>query len=272
MKELINFWKDMSVGQSIRVPHKVCSPCRDMIVTRKQTGVHAYCFRCKESMWYSPESYTREDLSLIKKKSLDTVSNGKLPDDFTTSIPVEKRVWFYKYGVTDALISKHGFGYSPSLDRLVMPYYNKSGSLAFMQMRSNDPTAVPKYVSMVNTQCMFEVNTLNPLLPEAVVLTEDILSAVKVGQVQTSASLLGTSFLPGYTDSPYINNNEHTLFILWLDPDKAGKVGSATIAKKLSLLGKRTYVLETERDPKCYSKEQIRNLLLKVQNSYKLGD
>ena len=88
------------------------------------------------------------------------------------------------------------------------------------------------------------------------VLTEDAVSAIKVSLVADAKPLLGTSIpreqIAGFK-GPYDR------LVVWLDDDKWRE--GRNIADAAKLLGMDTKTILTERDPKEYDLETIRQLV-----------
>jgi DNA primase len=96
-----------------------------------------------------------------------------------------------------------------------------------------------------------------------VVVVEDIMSAIRVGEVVNTISLLGTK-----ADTNQINTlSRFDNVITWLDSDRAGRHGSKTIRQAVGLLT-NTQDIVTELDPKSYSNQQIETILCKHDHSY----
>jgi DNA primase len=192
----------------------------------------------------------------------------RLPKDFTTEIPPNEAVWLYRASISAALARHYGFGYSGSLRRVVLPVYRDNALIGFTARSTIN--AKPKYIERMATQSG-SVFVSDPLLllPDSgdcvrdagydLVLTEDILSAVRVGRIaRRTVALLGTSA-----------NAEQLAAILkgvrriaiWLDPDKAGRTAGHKISRTLQLQGFSVQSIRTERDPKYYSNAGIRRIL-----------
>jgi DNA primase len=192
----------------------------------------------------------------------------RLPKDFTTEIPPNEAVWLYKAGISAALAKHYGFGFSPSLKRVVLPVYRDSTLIGFTARSTIG--AKPKYIERMASPsgAVFAADPATRL-PDGdacsdtdgpdLVLTEDILSAVRVGRIaRRCVALLGTSA------------NEYQLeatagcaksIAIWLDPDRAGKKAAYKLNRTLSLQGYETVTIRTEQDPKRYSNREIRSIL-----------
>lgn len=168
--------------------------------------------------------------------------------------PSGAALWFYKAGLGRREIGELGAYYHPPSDRVVLPVL-EAGVPVFYQARAYQKGRLPKYLGP----------TPRPpkLLPrwgraENPTLTEDILSAAKVGLVAEGWAVLGTSV------------SDHMIAMLlkrgvpvnvWLDPDAAGRRGAAKIIKQLRAYGMTVRNIVSTRDPKLMTRGEIKEIL-----------
>lgn len=93
---------------------------------------------------------------------------------------------------------------------------------------------------------------------EEVTLTEDILSAFKVGQVAEAWSLLGTRASPRVIHELL---RRRCPVNVWLDPDAAGQRAAAKLSRQLRGFGLSTRNVVSAKDPKLLTYEQIKETL-----------
>lgn len=104
------------------------------------------------------------------------------------------------------------------------------------------------------------------LPPYDLIVTEDILSAVRTGRLILSRSILGTTTTgKGLGVLRQLRANPHVA--VWLDGDKAGRKGRDKVATDLSLLGAHITKITTPLDPKRYSNREIKEILIARYNS-----
>jgi DNA primase len=214
---------------------------------------------------------THEELTELKRINNESLQHAEgarceLPEDFTQDIPLEGRLWLYSNGITDTLKWKYNVGYSKRLRRVVMPVYNTQGDLIWFQCRALVKGQKPKYLqpSGDKSSVVFQSKTEEDKGTKGrVVVVEDIMSAIRVGEVVNTISLLGTK-----ADTNQINTlSRFDNVITWLDSDRAGRHGSKTIRQAVGLLT-NTQDIVTELDPKSYSNQQIETILCKHDHSY----
>lgn len=243
--------------------HVDCGSGRTLVVSTGETGWSAHCFRCNEDGF---EPYGNRNLAelhdvnfgLLQRKDL-AFEKGRceLPPDFTKEIPDYAAIWLYKAGIYKSTAEAYRFGWSDSLKRVILPVYDKE-ALVFMQARSIDGRK-PKYLnnSAISKASVLFRSAGSPTL-RRVVVTEDILSSVRVGVHVPAVSTLGTSLSD---EQAYWIASHYDEVAVWFDPDGAGKKGSSEACKKLRLLGVRATCTSSDKDPKCYSNREMLSIL-----------
>ncbi|QPC44951.1 toprim domain-containing protein [Kaustia mangrovi] len=244
-----------------------------MLVTNDVKGYRGYCFRCGAKPFVSHGLFSVQELRRRKAELALTESKTvALPKDFTTDIPPREAVWLYMAGIGSGLARHYGFGYSPSLKRVVLPVYDNGKLLGFTARSTIN--ARPKYIErMVSPSEAVFVSCPSAALPSAkawaeasgpgVVFTEDILSAVRVGRlVRRSVSLLGTSASDAQLSRALRDIPPQAGWIgLWLDGDAPGRRAASRLARTLTLMGYEVQNIYTESDPRAYSNREIRRIL-----------
>lgn len=246
---------NVKLGGRLRTNHD-CGPGRTLLLSRNEDGVSAYCFRCGESGFIKDERSLAERIAaLAKARAADVeVIRPELPEPRERDVqqwPKAARVWLYKAGLSNDHIERLGFYWHEPTQRVVMPVF-EDGELVYWQARSLNPN-VPKYVNP-----RIERGTVAPRFGRGgacIVLTEDILSAIKVGMVNEAWSIMGTS-LPDKIALRLVNAARPV--IVMLDPDDAGRKGTAKIITQLRLLGLTAGSYLGRADPKLLSQEEIK--------------
>ena len=247
--------QQLGPGRRARVEHD-CGEGRVLLVSNKDEGYSAWCFRCNDSGFIPhPAPSLSERLAALERARNAEVrasSSVALPDPAVLdpqSWPVQARVWLYKAGFSNDDIERHGFYYHPDTGRVVLPV-RINGELVYWQARSVDGRQ-PKYINpLVDKSKLYAPFGTGP----AIALTEDILSAARVGRVTTAWSLLGTTMTSGVLAQLLLDGRP---VLIMLDPDSAGHKASARIAKQLTLLGVQHSVVSTPKDPKYLTKQEL---------------
>lgn len=249
--------KQLEVGKSQRVGHD-CGPGSCMLVSHDLDCYRAYCFRCGEPGYVAKVPTLADQVELRKVKEADSqLRTAVLPVPMENDVlkwPTAARLWLYKAGISNRRIEELGIYYHPPSRRVVVPVIEK-GQVTYWQARAVMPDQVPKYLNPA-----VDRSKVLPRFGQGhfIVLTEDYLSAVRVGEVTEAWSLLGTQL-----KEPVLAElvREDKPVACWLDPDKAGVKGNSTISKTLRSLGIDVTVVVSEKDPKFLSKERIRECL-----------
>lgn len=253
-----------------RTKIECCGTDRTMLVNNGQKGFHAHCFRCGQHPFVAHGEHSIDALRR-RKAELELVHTRevKLPYDFTTDIPGPEAVWLYKAGVGPDIAASYGFGYSPSLRRVVLPVYRDKELIGYTARSTIN--ARPKYIEkavepssiifMADSTHVLTSADLSPAYSKySVVITEDILSVVRVGRlVRRAVSLMGTSATP--TQAHRTLEGCKGKVAIWLDGDKAGEAGSRRLYEQLTLQGYEVTEIRTAKDPKLYTNKEIQDIL-----------
>jgi hypothetical protein len=178
---------------------------------------------------------------------------GDLPLDFSKDFPEWAEIFLR--ACFDAEIPEE-IGYSMIYDRIIFPIY-REGQLMCWQGRGppNHPqkwlTVSPKY-SWGGKYPYIKEGTY-----DRYIITEDIISAMKVGEIYPTISILGAS-----VNTPMVQFllDKSNKFVIWLDGDTAGATGTKKILCKLKMLADLT-VIRTKHDPKFYTLSRITQIL-----------
>lgn len=254
-------------GRRARVEHD-CGPGTTLIVEHKDTGWASYCHRCGDKGWHPkpmpslPERVAARAAQEQQEQAIRTDPRPPMPANFdVASWPLQARVWLYKAGLFIEDIAKLGAYYHAPTKRVVLPVFD-GGKLVYWQARNVGlcPAGAPKYINP-------EVDRASLLAcygeADCVVLTEDILSAFRVGQVSQGWSLLGTK-LPTPALARLIKEDKPVL--VWLDNDQGrihnpGQHAAGLIMRSLTNVGLRCANIVTAIDAKALSRAQVREVI-----------
>lgn len=253
--------KALERGRERRIEH-FCGEGTVLKIAHTKDGYSAYCFRCSETGFTPHVRQTLSQFDFLQQREEEDAIHATmaLPSDFTTDIPQDHALWLYKAGIGVLDINRLGFGYSERLSRVVLPVYD-NGELVYLQARATRfPEQQPKYLNIAGANksgILYTQKPEVPLLCNSVVLTEDILSAARIGEITTAFSLLGTKLSDGQANKIGV----YDTVIFWLDGDDAGIKGARKGSQKLQFLVNTIKVIRTPLDPKCYSQRLIRKIL-----------
>lgn len=257
-REFKNIGESLSVGQRTRREHS-CGDGRTLVVSRDGKGISAYCFRCHAKGWVPDERSLAERIQALSQAqeqdqvaadSIELPGPGKMD---TQDWPDEPLLWLFKAGFSRDEIKANGWYWNPRMQRVILPVRNTSGEVVYWQGRGFDssrPKAINPTVNREGLVAQYGTGTA------WVALTEDILSAAKVGGVEgaTALALLGTVL--SYSTALSLAELGRPV-LLMLDDDPAGRRGAAEASKTLSLLGVPHKQVYFGRDPKLVPRSTI---------------
>lgn len=250
----------LAVGQKRYGEHE-CGAGRKLLLSRDTKGFNAWCFRCSDSGWApGPKLSLAERIEAAKRLASADLSAGAgataLPEPQVYDVhewPMEGRVWLHKAGLGVLEIERLGAYYHPPTDRVVLPVL-EAGVPVFWQARSITGR-LPKYLSPATGR--------EKLLPrfgrgDSITLTEDLLSAFKIGLVAEGWCLMGTHANDRMIAALLERNAPVNV---WLDPDKAGIRGRRKVIPQLKAYGIEARIVRSTLDPKLHTFDQIREYL-----------
>ena len=234
--------------------HTACPQCRSDGNDRSGNNLgvysdgHEYCFACG----------FLSGSSVITKYKTKTEPKGEksifLPEDVEFSFPEYARKWLEQYELDLNTLINNKIMWSQSTQRVIFPYYI-NGVLVGWQGRVFDPTEKEKR-KWFSQGYLDDIFYLLGRDSSCLVLCESIVSAIKVSRFNKAMPLYGSVISTNkWARLSHITNK----IILWLDPDK--KIESVKFAKEGKLFIENVYPLLTERKPKDYTYQEIKEIL-----------
>lgn len=181
--------KTITSGRGIRVEHD-CGEGRVLKVSNGEHGYNAWCFRCGEGGFIPhPAPSLSERLAQVARSRLveaKVAATVALPRPATTDPqlwPVAARLWLYKPGFSNDDIINLGFYWCEPIARVVLPVTDPTtGATRYWQARAVTAGHQPKYLNPIIDKSSLAAK-YSAGLGDTIVLTEDILSAARVGRV-----------------------------------------------------------------------------------------
>lgn len=210
---------------------------------------HAYCYSCG----YATNATSSNKLRQQAKQKLKEIP--ALPEDITNKLGREAYEWLLQY------FEPKDFPrclWSEQEQKLYFMLDN--GAYQYRYFGENKDH--PKWVGYgINDNLLHITNPNNSLVDGLLVLVEDIISGLKVGHIHPTLTLFGSNIsLKRLATLKLLGYNE---VIIWLDWDK--KEYAIKAAQLAQSIGLQTRVIHTKLDPKDYSTEEIRELLIPHQ-------
>ena len=228
----------------------------------------SYCFKCHK---WTPKGYA----GIYKPRATPTTSSLLLPPKLVYNpqdMHPEALQWLFQYYIFEGMIKKYSIAYIPDRHRVFLPILDKNRNICYYITRGLIPGDI-KYLTCKGVKpqmCCIE-NSTN----QAIVLVEDYISAIRLGEHYNVVFVQGTSLSRKLIN--YIVD-KYTHVVTWFDSDEPGKNAARNAETcirehELRTLENRIYTrpdpLEqiiiknvcTEKDPKCYTDSEIRDIL-----------
>jgi hypothetical protein len=218
---------------------------------------HKHCFSCGYTVSVNKViSFKREDIP----SSVTDTSTIFLPSDSCTVYPDRAVKWMEQYELTRIDMMNHNVVWSDMYQRLIFPIYGSIGLLAWQgRSFSLDNMAVAKIAKWYTKGNIGDVMHILGK-GDRIVLTEDIVSAIKVSKCCVKAMPLFGSFV-GVTRFKrlYVLFGNNFEVALWLDPDKRKEALKETKLGRVH--GLVTRIIFSDKDPKEHSWQDIKNII-----------
>jgi len=221
-----------------------------------ESGYH--CFSCGAS---------KTSIRNFQIKGLETSGDITLPEltrnPSMFSLPILK--WLRSYHVTDDLIYKYSV--AEAEDNSVITPVIKNEKVVMYQRRWFDPRRIMTYGKKQSFIATSESRT-----SQEIVIVEDFISAIRVGEVCDCYCMFGTSIPYEILESLIA---KYAIIVVWADGDKPGQKAASKLSYLVNKLiskesRKRSFAYSfdkivinvlTEHDPKCYTNTQVKAIL-----------
>lgn len=264
---------DLEEEEQVQFNHENCDAGRDtkkrLFVRKRDGGLVAYCHHCGLGGGSKGQrSYIKRGENLVvQRATLD------LPRDITSApeqCHVLHNAWLNKYRIEPSVAAWYKIGWSEQNGRTILPIYDGDKLIAYQRRHILPHDRGPKYLTTrlaYGKHPAFKALTWasNSGFPGVLVLTEDILSAIKVSSVAAGWALLGTYLTPSVKDD-IILAGFHTVLV-WLDDDNpAVQQAQRRIRRMLSPYVRVFNITKKDHgspiaDPKTFSTTEISRVL-----------
>lgn len=212
---------------------------------------HSYCFSCG----FSSAGSTANKLRTMAHRATKEIPT--LPEDISNTLGENAERWLLRYFRT-----KEDFPKCLWSEQEQKLYFMLEGG-AFQYRYFGDNKEHPKWVGYGITENLIHITGVGST---SLVLVEDLISAVKVGHISPTLCLFGSNIsLKRLATLKLLGYNE---VIIWLDWDK--KEYAIKASQLAQSIGLQSRVIHTKLDPKDYSTEEIRELLIPHQTTLHL--
>jgi hypothetical protein len=251
--------------------HEQCKQCSKLGKDNAENNLgiwsdgSSFCFSCGWS------SRGNEILRFKSKKDFNEQSMENkeatvfLPPDCTTEYPKRALAWIFQYELTQNDLLLNNALWSGSIERLIFPIYDNCGSVLAWQGRSfssNTERKEPKWFGRGNLRDVLNILGRDSSPPQdRLIITEDIISAIKVAKCGVIAMPLYGSFIGRERFKRlYSLYGDSVGIYIWMDPDK--RLEALKESKLGQLCGLHTHPIFSNMDPKEHSYEEIKKILI----------
>ena len=243
------------------IKHEPCPMCRKdgfdehgNNLARYSDG-GCYCFRCGYfQLWYRAKKATDFDPGIAGEQQ-ESRGTCDLPTDSTEKLPQNALEYLRKYSLTPLDISKNSILWSEQEQRIIFPYFIGQEFIGW-QGRDLTNTKKSKWYSKGDFKHAYYI--LGNPFSDCVVLVEDIISAIRLGNQQTCCAM--PLFGSLVNTKQLLTLKERYKYVrIWLDKDK--EMYSRQVSKKAREFGMDCYSIISELDPKDYGDEVITSYL-----------
>ena len=212
---------------------------------------HKYCFGCGY--------HTRDNFkpNFSPKTITSEADSYYMPADISTDIDFKAMAWLQKecHFTIDDIIS-NTILWSVMYKWLIFPV-NLNGQTLGFQARNFNEAKNYKWYTKFNKKDLLKIYSKTETV-QSLVLVEDIISAIRVGNITPCAPIFGArisdNFLLKIKRLPVSN------LVIWLDADKRRE--ALQYAKRARDFGINTTCISTRIDPKAHTNQQLKELLL----------
>lgn len=210
------------------------------------TNGHSHCFAC------GYHSFPRFFKPIERQ---DDAPKDRRPSDYTREVPSSAYVWLLQFGLPYSYWKEYT-GYSEEAGKRLV--FDVGSPLAFSIGRLLEPESKHSRKWFVWGDCHKHCEVLgDDHRSSRIVLVEDLVSAHKVGQVNTCIPLFGTKVYPAHL---YYLINSNKPVVLWLDKDQELNVKKQALQLE-SIIDKPVSIVLTDKDPKSLTYEEINESL-----------
>lgn len=240
--------------------HTSCERCGSSDAKAIYSQGDSFCFSCRSVNSAKISPYvTQQAESEMQDKPV------RYPSDATKHYSEGALAWCKKYEITVEQLLKETIYYSAARDQLIFGFEAEGRLIAYQARNLNAVSKAKRYYTCG------DVNNLLPIYPcrypvsgtiniRRLVLVEDCLSAIKT----SSCEALGADAMPllgsGISRQKLSRLRPfYDVLDVFLDPDMWHK--SLNIVKQAQMLGFQARAVQSDRDPKEHSTDDLRKLL-----------
>jgi hypothetical protein len=243
--------KNLAYGSSRKILHCGSSPAAR--INHSNIGVNLFCFRCGANEFIPHGPRSASEILAARQATERLIEDRDIPRRalplYHPDCPTEALLWPLVTGLSPEEASDtYGMRYDPITRRVCVPL--AGGFIARAVYKEN-----PKYIRAGAADVVVYELVVGT---DLVVVTEDILSAIKIYRAGYSViSILGTAVTPAAASRIGAYKN----IVVWTDGDKAGDAAYSKLRKRLGLYDSTVSRVRTDQDPKLLQITEIQQRL-----------
>lgn len=225
-----------------------------LYVTRTDKGWVWYCHNCNQKGF---RSYTSSDVVAMVGQVDDIIEDTYVEPYVPGGYNFSKEMldWMRKY-IDDKEIGAYDI--SCDYTKLYLPIYNYEG--AYVGYNARNFGEGPKYITHYFNHQDRDGSWFANNLTRSLIVTEDILSAIKCRRVSNSVALLSS---PPVAPSFLLRHvAEYDKIFIWFDPDKQATSAVSLLRHISSHVIRPVNLVISEGDPKDFSTNEIFRLTI----------
>lgn len=250
----------MNDGEQFKFNHTDCDMGEDTkqrLYVRKSDGAYLWhCHNCGDSGYYR-----NKELETIASRGAGKIEHGVVDAIISEYIiatvnfadyPLEQQVWLLQYEFDPSMTA---FARIRSSNKGIFIPIFQDGKMNGYQIRQFNRS--PKYLTKTSVHYSYNCGTI---MNDSIILTEDLLSAIKLNKIGYSTmALLGTKLHSEALDE--ILRRKYKQVLIWLDEDIAGEKAAKDLFKELTPIIVGTRVMK-ERQPKEIPFSRLEQMIL----------
>src|SRR3990167_2944088 len=218
---------------------------------------HTYCYSCA---YYTPKNSLKQLVDLRRIGQEHQLENF-LKENLTDDIPLEALTWLSLYDIERF---ENKIKWSPSRNLLIFSFYGDHNNIIAYIGRNFNTEKKYKWRSGGKISEVFHIQHPKKILTNewesCIILVEDVISSLKVSRQFIAMPLMG-SYISDERFSRLLFFTKEIVF--WLDKDKI-KSASEHAARAQSF-GFTSHIIYTEKDPKEYNNQEIKEIIESVK-------
>lgn len=260
-------------GRTVGRGDHICGQPGSLMLSREGAELSAYCFRCGGTGFHRErESVEQQRERMQREQAAERFVRQSVSPPEPTAVPMnewprELAAYFYSMGVWQPRATELGMYYSEEARRVILPI-REGDETVFWLGRSQ--TMKPKWLGpQVKKRGLFA--KYGGTLGRYVCITEDPLSAYKIGLCCMAWSLLGTKLHARHAAELMRLGRP---VVVWLDDDhdhysgvNQGQVAASAIVAELKAYGLVVHNMTSPKDPKYYSRNTLQEMLSCLESS-----